>query len=607
MCGIAGAIGYSPIVVRKIINAQKHRGPDGQGFFSDGVCSLGHRRLAIIDLSKKASQPMTSEDDNLVITFNGEIYNYKELRQELKTHHHFKSESDTEVILHLYEDLGEKCLSKLRGIFAFAIWDRKNRTLFAARDRLGVKPLIYTQTKEGLIFASELKAILKTGRVGKVINRSALSQYFLYGSVQTPETLVENIFKLPPACFLSFRNKKLKIKKYWSLPSKKSAMSRKNMEAEIASRVRKAVELEIVSDVPVGLFLSGGIDSSILAALARQYSNDLHTLTIGFKEKKYDETIRATQISKHLGLRHKNILLDPKKIISELPEIFDQIDQPSADGINTYIVSAAAKKVGLKVAISGLGGDELFIGYPSLRSLYSYSIVNKIFRLLPKFLRNHIFTFLYRKNLSMHRKKVLYLLLKCENDKEIYQLSRAVLLPKDVSEICDANIQRETDSGNEKIKDKINQFSAYEINNYLNNTLLHDADRMGMANSIEIRVPLLDYKLVETVFAVPGKDKIKLKPKSLLTKPFASLLPPSFLNYKKKGFVLPFEQWLRGELKSYCDEHLSAASIKKIKCLKNRGVTDIWQSFLQKPGSYSPSAVLSLLSFINWYENNIAQ
>jgi asparagine synthase (glutamine-hydrolysing) len=599
MCGICGVVGLDSRYVLTMNKVQENRGPDGHGIFDDKDCTLGHQRLAIIDLSAAGDQPMFNEDKSIAITFCGEIYNYKELKKELiSLGHVFKSNSDTEVIIHLYEEEQEQCVHKLRGIFSFAIWDKGRKKLFCARDRMGVKPFYYAKNRDGFIFASELRAISAANLFEKAINQKALADYLLFGSVQAPSTLIKDIYQLMPGQTLVVMNNKVQIAEYWSMDEGNTDQSI-NID-RIQEQLRQSVNIEMVSDVPVAVFLSGGLDSSTILGLASK-SNNVTALTVGFNEGEFDERELAKKVAKYFGIPHKEVLITGAEFHSMFDEILQKMDQPSADGFNTYIVSQQAKKNGFKVAISGLGGDEIFFGYPNVRRIRSMLLINRICRrIISHSIRNTFFNIFYRSSLSMKLKKMLYVFFKSNSDHEVYQLARMVLSPRDVELLLGAKFATEEKNFSYSSKNA-NQLMAADISCYARNTLLRDSDQMGMANSVEIREPFFDYKMVETMFAAPDSIKTFGRPKQALFSIFNNLTHNSFAERNKKGFVLPFDHWFRDDLREYCQKKLDHAPDK---ILNRQQVQSIWSDYQKNKNSYSYTSVLTLIALINWFEIN---
>jgi len=617
MCGICGTIGFNETsLAEKMKQAMGYRGPDDSGIYQDNKIVLGHNRLSIIDLSFSGHQPMPNEDETIWIVFNGEIYNFLELKKELTAKGHiFRSGTDMETISHLYEEQGVDCLKQLRGMFSFAIWDKRRKRLFAARDRFGIKPLFYYCKNGKFVFSSELKAILASGFVEKKIDASALKEYFISGSVSAPSTLIRGVRQLLPAHYLIFENAKLDIRKYWDL---KACLERRDLQkreeehiSAIRSSLSDSVKMRLVSDVPLGIFLSGGIDSSAITALAQHHSSQpIKTFSVVFDETGYDEREFSRIAAKWFNTDHKEILVREKNILKQMPIIFDSMDQPSIDGFNTFIISKAVKDAGITVALSGLGGDELFAGYASFRALPRLYRALRLAKVLPKSLRAELFKLASPLAKTRHGLKFLFSLLRCDNLYDLYYLKRAVYLQHEVESLLPLANKGHYDRVENRVSketDLINELSYLELTNYLQNTLLQDADRMSMANSLEVRVPFLDHLFVETALAIPGRFKVAGgHNKRLLVKAMADFLPEEVYNRNKMGFVFPFESWLKGPLKAYCQEQLSISSIKKIPLLNAEEVDKIWRNFSNGSNLYNYSSILSLVSFTSWYTRNIA-
>jgi len=613
MCGICGTIGFdSQDMVSKMNAAMIHRGPDSAGIYRDKVVCLGHTRLAIIDLSSLGNQPMSNNDESLWITFNGEIYNFIQLKDELIAKgHSFRSKTDTEVVLHLYEEFGIDCLKYMRGMFAFAVWDKRRDILFAARDRLGEKPFFYYYQNGKFIFASELKALVASGQIKREINENAVRGYLTYGAVQSPQSLIKGIYQLLPGHYLTFNGNKLEINRYWGIYSSKSHYS-KNKEQddikEIHDILGQAVRERLTSDVPLGAFLSGGIDSSALVALMQKNSTRvINTFSVVFEEASFDEGKFSREIASKYGCRHREIKLKETELLQKIPAIFEAMDQPSIDGFNSYIISQAVKNAGVTVAVSGLGGDELFGGYPLFKTLPR---INKLLNYFRIFGRDSLFSFFSPYIKSRGYLKSLFSFLKCNDLRDLYCMQRMVFLPHEVNEIVSGFDFEDNFRGkaynNLFLNDVVNQLSYLEMTNYLPNMLLADTDRMSMANSLEVRAPFLDHKLVEKLFEIPGSLKVgRDYPKRLLVKAMGDLLPENIYQRPKQGFVLPFDKWLKGGLRDYCEITLARNNIKDVYPLNAQKVNKIWTTFLKRGSQYNYSSILSLLSYINWYKRNV--
>ncbi len=600
MCGICGEIDFSKGIkiepIKRMCDVLVHRGPDDEGMvFIRGdeyfevknsselppvdngfEVGLGHRRLSIIDLSEVAHQPMSNEDGTVWVVFNGEIYNFQDLRVGLNQNgHHFKSRSDTEVILHAYEEWGVECLSRFRGMFAFAIWDSNLKRLFMARDRLGEKPLVYFNGNGRFIFASEIKAILQDSDVSRKLNIFALHNYLTYQYVPSPDTIFEGIKKLPPAHYLLYDGSdNVRIEQYWKLnfsPIQNNYEDLSEVCDLIRTELEESVKLRLISDVPLGAFLSGGIDSSlVVGVMAKLSGRPVKTFSIGFEEKDFDELSYARLISNHFATEHHEFVVKPNAI-EILPKLVWYYNEPFADSsaIPTYYVANLTKDF-VKVVLTGDAGDENFGGYPRyLRSQWVArftKIPEKLRKdLLPNFLRafstlhwrektlNRLSDFM--ESLSTDQARNYAEQIKIFNGKEkedIYTEDFRKRVEKINS--LDFVLKKFEESGTE---DLLEQLLYVDINSYLPEDLLVKMDIATMANSLEARVPFLDHKFMELVAGIPSHLKIKgSMTKFILKKAFSDLLPEAILKRKKMGFGVPVSRWFKKELKEYVYEIL---------------------------------------------------
>lgn len=589
MCGIYGYVssrgGIQPEILRRMGDTLRHRGPDDEGEWiqhsEELAVALGHKRLSIIDLTSAAKQPISDEDGKIWLTYNGEIYNFRELRSELAAKGHtFKSTSDGEIIVHLYEEMGAACLERLKGMFAFALWDETQQSLFLARDRIGKKPLHYAIYDGGIAFASEIKALLKHPQVVKEIDLSALNKYLTFEYVPAPATIFKSIKKLEPGHYLSYQNGKSEIKKYWDIPLADYPIGFKT-EDEYAEELRdileRAVRSRLVADVPVGVFLSGGIDSGVIAALAAKADRKIECFSIGFDEPSFDESSHAKSIAKALGLNHRLKIFNTREMLDNLDELPNFMDEPLADAsiLPSYLLSKVASER-LKVALSGDGGDELFAGYPT----YQAHRIITYYDLLPETLKNSVKAlaawlpvshgnistdfkikqFLRGAGVSPEIRFFMWMGSFTESEKKGLLSSdvRAALAHENTYEDVFAYIR---ESGLNKDLERILYLS---MKLYLQDDILVKVDRAAMANGLEVRCPLLDQELVEFACRLPMQYKLHgLKTKYLLKKAAAGILPDSIINRKKKGFGIPISKWLTGELKSYMLDYLGEERIKK--------------------------------------------
>ena len=577
MCGIAAIFSYNngpPVDERELLRIRDRmtsRGPDGAGMWvsEDRSVGLAHRRLAIIDLSPTADQPMTDDSGVFTITFNGEIYNYKELRRELKARgYRFRSTSDTEVLLHLYADRGVKMLDDLRGMYAFALWDRRKKSLFLARDPFGIKPLYYADDGHTFRAASQVKALLAGGAVDTGVDPAGHVGFFLWGHVPEPYTLYKGIRSVPAGSFVWLEaGKSRRVESFLSISNvftesvhagkDDAEWNRQQADAysiSIRDSLRNSVRHHMIADVPVGIFLSSGIDSTTIASLAAEEGSSLHTITLGFEEYKGtedDEVPLAEETARCLGARHETVWITRQDFEEKLEHLFSAMDQPSIDGVNAYWVSLAARRAGLKAALSGLGGDELFGGYPSFHQIPRAVSALRPFQSLPALseaFRSVIAPVLKRWTSPKYAGLFEY----GGTFAGAYLLRRALFMPWELPEILDPDLVREgwrtlaalsaietitaiPDSPRSKV-------ACMESCWYMRNQLLRDADWAGMAHSVEIRVPLVDLELVRTVARSVGAgcapDKATLAAAALFGASQALLGRP------KTGFKVPVRDWL---------------------------------------------------------------
>src|SRR3990170_2804954 len=541
MCGICGVIGetrgeVAGSRVRSMLAGLVHRGPDDEGVLAKPGAVLGMRRLSIIDLAG-GHQPVFNEDGTVGVVFNGEIYNFPHLRASLESRgHRFRTHSDTEVLVHAYEEWGERCLTHLRGMFAFALWDGRagsgpgESRVLLARDRLGIKPLYYAEADGALLFASEVRALLASGAVARRLARESIEAYLLFGSVVEPMTLVQGVFSLPPghALMVSCRDaQKRKVAAYWDLAEaarglRKSDLPKTLPEAAKAARplLEEAVRSHLVSDVPLGLFLSSGIDSTALAALASRERSGLHTFTIVFPEQEFSEAEIARRTAERFATEHRELMVSGEQMLAQLPQAVGALDQPSMDGINTYFVSWAARQAGLKVALSGLGGDELFGGYTTFRWLPRVAALAALARCLPAGPRRAMSEALVAVGRNGRRSARTDALRKFAaiwsgpgSLPHPYFFTRLLFTAQQLRHLLSGrktgapslwHAWLEQAAGGARELGGDAAVSLLEMRTYMVNTLLRDTDAMSMFHSLEVRVPLLDHPLVEFVTALPG-------------------------------------------------------------------------------------------------------
>lgn len=614
MCGICGIVSNSnenKDVILYMSHALAHRGPDGFGYYHDENISLAHRRLAIIDLSEGGKQPQQDTFGKLVITFNGEIFNYKKLKAELKDYH-FKSESDTEVILAAYLHWGIDFVKKLKGQFAIAIWDKENKELVLARDRVGEKPLYYYHEEGLFLFASELRAILASDKVSRNINLNAVGDFLCYQSNNEPLTLVENVFMFPSGSIGVYKNDKLNILKYYNFGEREySQHDYDNYHPMINNLFRSAVEGQMQSDVPLGAFLSGGIDSSaVVGQMAQLSDKPIYTFNVSFNEKEYDESGYANLIAKKFNTNHTIINIDPTVFINDIEEILSKVDSPSGDGPNTYIVSRAVKNEGITVALSGLGGDDLFAGYPGFKNYFNLYKIRHLFKIPGLLQLLYSVKNLVKNNEETNTSKV-YDLLKSRSLhlNDFYSLSRQVFSYSEVNKLI--NSKETFDQlkfNNRELTESLvklpilSKYSVYELSGYTKNVLLKDSDGMSMANSLEIRCPFLDHELIDFVLNVGDKLKYPSSPKKLLVESLNGMLPDEIVNRRKMGFTFPWDTWLRKELKPFVDYNIE--NLCKREILNPIEVQKLYTRFSAKDKSVKWSKIWLLVSLESWLENN---
>ncbi|MCI0696959.1 asparagine synthase (glutamine-hydrolyzing) [candidate division KSB1 bacterium] len=590
MCGICGTFHFSRDAkvdvaeVRRMNEQIIHRGPDEDGFYLDGRIGLAMRRLSIIDLSG-GQQPITNEDGTIWIVFNGEIYNYLELRQDLeKRGHRFKTRSDTEAIVHAYEEYGVDCPTKLNGMFAFAIWDARNERLFLSRDRLGKKPLYYYYDRDMLVFGSELKSLLQAKNIPRRVSQSALDLYLTFEYIPAPYSIFADIFKLPAGHSLVIDGRgKPEIRQYWDLHFHENGYHQQELEKGLVEILQDAVKIRLMSDVPLGAFLSGGIDSSCVVALMAQVMREpVKTFSIGFEEGShatvgYNELHYARAIANHFKTDHKEFILRPSAL--ELTEkLVKHLDEPLGDFsiFPTYLVSQMAREH-VTVVLSGDGGDELFGGYDAYLADRTYRQYRKIPALvrnrvfmpvtmcLPpsekkKGLRNRLKRFVEGTRFPEDLQHVRWMMFLAEEEKtRLYGEAMAGVQPQYLPHQFIRRHFANADS-----QDYVNRQLYVDIKTYLCDDIMVKVDRMSMATSLEARAPFLDYRVVEYAATIPSAMKIRgTQTKYILKKAMAPLLPPEIVNRGKEGFSIPIKNWLRQELRPMMLDILAPARIRR--------------------------------------------
>jgi asparagine synthase (glutamine-hydrolysing) len=599
MCGIAGVVGGShaePLhAVEAMCEVMFARGPDDGGIESlENHVVLGNRRLAIVDPSPCGHQPMTDAERGNTITFNGMIYNFRELRRELTAAGEvFRSDCDTEVVLRAYGRYGVDAVQRLRGMFAFAIWDSRDHELVLARDRLGIKPLYYHFTKDGgCVFASQVKALLASGLIRPMLSQRALRTFLAYGAVSDPLTIVEDIRSLPAAHVARVRDGAFTSEQYWEPPvQEEGSVSRDELEQQLRELLSEVVEVHLVSDVPTGVFLSGGLDSSTLAAVAARGHAQVRTLSVVFDEESLSEQPYAEAVAERIGSQHMSVTLRPSDLVDCLKDGFDAMDQPSFDGLNTYVVARAASRMGLKVALSGLGADELFDGYGFVRRVR----VLEQARNVPPTVRRVLASAAAAGSSSRSRKTVAWL---TEEDGNAYSLLRRLFLDSEIEGLTGAR-PAPSSLRNGK-RDLFNRVSILDLDGYTKNVLLRDTDAMSMANSLEVRVPFLDDQLVDWVLKLPQAAK-QGRGKRLLAAAVGDLLPAAILDRKKQGFRLPLDRWMRAEYHDSIAERLSEPPEAIAGLIDADMARKVWDQFLERRGSWLQA--WALYALYRWAES----
>jgi asparagine synthase (glutamine-hydrolysing) len=612
MCGIVGIIarkgGVDPAVLERATLSLAHRGPDDSGtvILHDNVpepveIGLGNRRLAVLDLSPLGHQPMHDPDTGNWIIFNGEIYNFREIRERLQREGaQFRSHSDTEVLLKAYRRWGDACVEQLRGMFAFAIWDAQRHRLFAARDPMGIKPLYYFQTETHLLFASEVRTLLGTGMVPRKLDSASLINYLEFGSVYDPLTVVEGISNLGPGQSFVWERGRIRVETYWDLTGKLSnSENRASSQEEIHAALDDAVSMQMVSDVPVGVFLSGGVDSTAIVANLSRRGAKLETFSIVFRESDYSEAQYSRLVAKEFATNHHEITVSQFDALEAIPHALSAMDLPTIDGLNTYLVSRQTRAAGIKVALSGLGGDEVFAGYSSFITVPRMESFHRQWRRLPAFLRKSAATVysLFAPANDQNR-KMAELVGDGPTFLHPYFLSRMLFTKEQRSELLVSKASQLDERADASLKrslertrgfDAVNRVSYLESRCYMLNTLLRDADVMSMAHGLELRVPLIDHRLTQMVLSLPGHWKLDTNtPKPLLVSSLAGAMPKDVVTRRKRGFTLPFEHWLKDEMRTKIDKSLGEIGGGPLAgVIDCAAVQQVWQDFLDGHTSWS--------------------
>ena len=622
MCGICGFIRIKKSesdseTLLKMGNTIRHRGPDAHGEYIDDDIGLAHRRLSIIDLSVSGNQPMFSNDGIIVLVFNGEIYNFQELRQEaLNRGYQFKTRTDTEVIIALYQFYGSGLLDKLNGMFAFALWDKSKKLLFMARDRLGKKPLYFYENGNQFIFSSEIKSILAYPGVEKEVRTDAVYDFFTYQYIPDPKTIFANIHKLEPGHYMELQDGKIKKRQYWDLTfTEPTASSEEEITEELYNLINQSVQDRMVSDVPLGAFLSGGIDSSaVVGMMAKSQTKPVITCSIGFDSEKFDEIEYAREIANLFGTDHHEFTVK-STVNDRLKEIVSFFDEPFADPslVPTFFVSELARQE-VTVALAGDGGDENFAGY----SKYAIDDTeNRIRRMIPSGLRRNVLPLIKGLlpdfNHPLFNKAHTLLNTLTTSPDYGFFLSNAFFRDEMWQQIIRDDFRKQLSDyhpatltlnhyKNADSNDHLSSILYTDFKTYLPGDILVKVDRMSMANSLEVRAPLLDYRVVEYVAGISSRLKLKNgEKKHILKKCFSKLLPGEILYRKKMGFSTPLAEWFRGEIKDLSMLYLLADDNGISNFFKPEKINELWQ--LHQSGRFDFSTELwSFLMFEMWWQ-----
>ena len=631
MCGICGVAGGDPAggreLVEKMCSAMVHRGPDDSGSVQvDGV-TLGMRRLSIIDIAG-GHQPIHNEDSTVWVVQNGEIYNHRELRDLLiGAGHTFNTQSDTEVLVHGYEEWGEGMVERLNGMFAFSVFDRRRGVVLLARDRMGIKPLHYAIDGRRLVFASELKGLLRDPALRRGVDPAALDQYLAYEFVPSPASIVRGISKLQPAHTLtwSVADGTQRLRRYWSPvlgqdreidERRRSSQRMRSLDEEceeLRSVLRESVRKELISDVPLGVFLSGGIDSSAVTAMMTQLGGDVRSFSVGFADRSFDESDHARLVARHLGTEHRELTLEPHMLLELIPKLPSLLDEPLGDAsiIPTYLLSEFTRRH-VKVALGGDGGDELFAGYPTMQAHRLASIYLKA----PRVLREGVVEPVVRRlpvsrtNLSFDFRAKRFVGGAGYPLAERHQRwmgsfdaeERGAVLSEDVRSQLSANGSRDLDLETEGETDPLNQVLLLDMRLYLENDILVKLDRASMMASLEGRVPMLNNDFVEYATRLPLNMKLRgMRSKYLLKRALRGLLPESILSRPKKGFGIPVAHWFRGPLKEQMLSVLSPESITREGLFDAKAVTQLISDHLDGRRD-NRKQLWTLFAFELWHE-----
>jgi len=621
MCGIAGIVakGASQALVpaaELMAAALDHRGPDSNGTASLGDCLLVNARLAILDLSDRGRQPMSNADGTVWITYNGEVYNAAELRQQLQLRgYHFRSTTDTEVVLHLYEEMGERFVEKLRGMFALAIWDTRSQRLVLARDRFGIKPLYVCKSRDRLIFGSELKTLLASNLIDRRLDPAGLRIYLQLGHVPPPWTIIQGVAPLEPGHIATWQDGELNSRPYWT-PDRHSpevSSSGSDLSHRLGEILLEAMQKHLISDVPMVLFLSGGTDSACLAALARSAgARNVAAMTVGFPEAEYDETELTHRTAKALDLPLEVFTLQPRRVSAEIDRAIWAMDEPTVDGINSYWISKLAADAGYKVALSGQGGDELFGGYTSLAWFERLDRMGQWTSALPAAPFSWL---LNREPLPFRWRKLSYLFGGSDAFLRSQMAVKVLFLESDLRHLLVeplgkngrlSEAERHLSGWAQQVADcELQEKLAFmDIHTHLQPRLLRDLDAMSMAHSLEVRPVFLDNEILEFLLPIPAR--LRLQQKRLLLDAVSRFLPAGLLedlkSRRKRTFTFPLARWMGRDIQPLLDETFSPEHLKAGAILQNDAVQALWKRYQASPASVGWSRVWSLFVLARWCE-----
>ncbi len=629
MCGICGFVleRRADYDGRKVLKGMAdtilHRGPDAEGFHVDGAVHLGHRRLSIIDL-EGGKQPLSTEDGSVTIVFNGEVYNFQSLRAELEEKGHvFRTNSDTEVLVHLWEEVGTELPSHLNGMFAFAIWDGNRKELFIARDRMGQKPLYWTQNREAFVFGSELRAVMAHPSVERRLDPVSVSKYMLFDTVPSPGSILAGVQKLEPGTWLLYQEGRYRTGRYWDLtfPDRREKAPRFEEATELLyQRMRTSVERRMIADVPLGVFLSGGIDSSAVTALMCELvgPKNVKSFSVGFSNASFDESEYAQTVARHFGTQHSTKRLEPSTMLELLPGIISRLDEPLADNslIPTYFLSQFTREK-VTVALGGDGGDELCLGYPTFLA----HKVARWYALLPRFVRTAVARAVEALPVSTDNISLDYQAKQFVRGMEYDRFSRhfvwiGSVAPREQGGVltpdfapADPGLVVE-DVGRHvaacAARDDFDALTYVYSKIYMCDDILAKVDRASMMHSLEARAPLLDHEVVDTFTAMPTRYKLKgRKMKHLLKQTFQGRLPDPILARKKKGFGVPVAEWLKGPLRPWVEELFSPSSLAQHGVFTHAGVQQLWGDHLAGVRD-NRKPLWSLVVLLLWMQENLS-